>query len=596
MWNWLTRRPNRSAGTKAGRTAPRLEALEAREVPAILIQVDYSLDTGFFANPDARAVMERVAAELGNSVSADLAAVAPGGGNTWTATFFNPITGAQSAIPNLTVGANAIKVFVGARALGGGEAGFASTSGNSVSGSADWVGAVSARNWGGSIAFDTARNWFFGQTTAGLTANKLDFYSVATHELGHVLGIGTSNQWNSLARGGYFRGTNAMSVYGGAVPLAPDGIHWADGLTVGGRAVSLDPSITYGHRVGWSSLDAAALRDLGWGGAAGTAAALNPQPVAVAAGGAVSLVAATGGTLAPTGAQFVPFAGYTGELRVAAGDFNGDGVTDYAAATGIGVQATVAIIDGRDGSFLVPPTVLWAGYTGGFYLAAGDIDGDGRAELVVAAGAGAPPVVATFRVGGGGLQLQAVFTAFDAGWYGGGIRVAAGDLNHDGYADVVVTTASGLGAVATYSGADLRRGTAKYLFAPFVPLAGSPYGLSAAVGDMDGDGYADLALTFERGGPAVVAVWSGAALSRKPNTPADQIPAVAVFLALPDDTAGARLTMRDLDGDGRADLVVASGNPSNPVVRAFTLAQAVGGGGASAYPLGSTTSSGIYVG
>ena len=66
--------------------------------------------------------------------------------------------------------------------------------------------------------------------------------------------------------------------------------------------------------------------------------------------------------------------------------------------------------------------------------------------------------------------------------------------------------------------------------------------------------------------------------------------------ALPDDTAGARLAMRDLDGDGRADLVVASGNPSNPVVRAFTLAQAVGGGGASAYPLGSTTSSGIYVG
>ena len=39
----------------------RLEVLEAREVPAVLLQIDYSYDTGFFKNnADARAVMERV--------------------------------------------------------------------------------------------------------------------------------------------------------------------------------------------------------------------------------------------------------------------------------------------------------------------------------------------------------------------------------------------------------------------------------------------------------------------------------------------------------------------------------------------------------
>ncbi len=597
MWSWLTTRTNRITGQKARRAALRLEALEAREVPAVLIQVDYSLDTGFFANnPDARAVMDRVASELGNSLSADLPAISPTGANTWTATFYSPTTGAQTGISNLAVGANTIKVYVGGRAMPGSEAGYASSSGNSASGSSDWVSTVQTRNWGGSISFDTTQSWFFGQSTAGLTSKQLDFYSVATHELGHVLGIGTSALWNSLSSGGTFHGANAMSVYGGAVPLGPDGQHWANGLTVNGQRAAMEPSLPAGVRVGWSSLDAAALRDLGWGGGgvAPTAPVANPQPVVVAAGGALSLVAESGGTLVPTGARFTPFPGYTGELHVATGDFNGDGATDYAVATGTGTLATVAIVNGRDGSFLVPATVLAPGYNGGFYLAAGDIDGDGKAELVVAAGTGAP-VVGTFRVSGGGLQLESLFTAFDAGWFTGGIRVAAGDLNRDGYADVVVTTASSLGAVATYSGADLRHGVPKQLFASFVPLAGSPLGLNAAVGDMDGDGYADLALTFERGGPAFVAVWSGAALTRNSKTPANQIGTAAAFLALPGD--GARLSMRDMDGDGRADLVVAGGSQLNPFIRAFTFAQAVGGGGgASASLLGFVAPSGIYVG
>ena len=79
----------------ASRTALRLEQLEAREVPAILIQVDYTYDTGFFANnPQARATLEMAAAELGNSVTADLGAIVPSGANTWTATFPDPATGA----------------------------------------------------------------------------------------------------------------------------------------------------------------------------------------------------------------------------------------------------------------------------------------------------------------------------------------------------------------------------------------------------------------------------------------------------------------------------------------------------------------------
>src|SRR5262245_60708831 len=111
MWTWLlplTRRRDPRARPHA--PLLKLELLEGREVPAILIQVDYSFDTGFFLNnPEARATLERAASELGNSVSANFAAITPAGGNTWAASFFNPGTGAQTSLSNMTIGANTIR-------------------------------------------------------------------------------------------------------------------------------------------------------------------------------------------------------------------------------------------------------------------------------------------------------------------------------------------------------------------------------------------------------------------------------------------------------------------------------------------------------
>ena len=600
------------------RPALRLEVLETREVPAVLLQIDYTYDTGFFKNnADARALMERVATELGNGLNANLAAIAPGGGNSWTATFYNPATGAEVSIANPTIGANTLKVFVGARVIPGAEGGFGGAGGYILSGSTSWNSATLSRGhsgyapWGGSITFDSSDNYFFGQTTAGLTTSKVDFYTVALHEMGHLLGIGTSAQWNANISGASFVGSSARSAYGGPVPLSADRGHWADGVTVGGRATVLDPVLPRGTRVSWTSLDAAALRDLGWGTTVtspppvvsppppATSPVVSPPPatkkpptVAFAGGadGTLAVYRLDGSALTATGQRFVPFPGYRGELRIAGGDFDGDGITDYAIATGPGGPAVVAVLNGKDGSFLVSPTTPFGGYTGGLYVAAGDIDRDGKSELILAAGQNAPPLVQTYRVNGG-LQVQASFVAFDAMGWRGGIRVAAGDVNRDGYDDVVVTTGSMVGAVSMYSGAALRNGSATRLVADFAPFGALPIGLNAAVGDLDGDGYAEVALGLERGAPAFVAVWSGKALSRGAT---DSL--ANVLLALPVDMFGARLTIRDFNGDGKAELVVAGGGPVG-IGRAFTFEQIQSGdGAASVYPpvLGGT--SGIIVG
>jgi hypothetical protein len=625
MLNWLTRRANRTArraaAPKARRPALRLESLEPREVPAILIQVDYAFDNGFFANnPQARATMQEVAAELGNSINANLAAITPGGGNTWSASFYNPINGALTSVPNLALGANTIHLYVGGRAMGSSEAGFGGFGGYSISGSQAWISTVQTRGWGGfapwggSITFDTTKNWYFGLSGV-VPSNQLDFYSVATHELGHVLGIGTANQWKNLVSGGTFHGGNAMAVYGAPVPVSADGAHWANGLTIGGVRASLDPVLNYGTRVSWSALDAAALRDIGW--APGTAAPTSPvpaptppaftrvpvanlQPVGFAGGtdGTLTEYVLVNGVLTPNGQTFTPFIGYHGVLRIAGGDFNGDGFEDYVVANGPGPQSVIEIINGRDGSLLLNQTPIFPGFRGGLFVAAGDIDGDGKAELAVSADGGAGPHVDTFRVVGGSLVLQSSFFAFDNPTFSGGARVALGDINHDGFADLVVTTGGQAeGRVAIYSGAALRYGTATRLTGDFIPYVGFYGALNAAVGDMDGDGLAELALSPDQGTVAHIKIWSGASLVSGANP--NNLPPIASFYAYPStDPSGARLAMHDLDGDGRDELVVASGNPRNSAARVFNIAQAEAGGGGApvSYPVGAVTINGLYAG
>ncbi len=606
------------AGTALTAPALHLETLESRDVPAITIQFDYTYDTsGFFAShADARATLERAAADLGNTLTANLAAITPSGSNTWTATFFNPSGSGEISVANLNVAANTLKVYVGTRTTAGSEAGVGGPGGYRISGSTAWSSSILSRGhtgyapWGGSLSFDASMSWYFGQSASGLTSNKADFYTVAVHELGHLLGIGTASQWTALVSGSTFRGAQSMAAYGGAVPLYTDGAHWADGITVGGKATVMDPILPQGVRVAWSALDAAALRDLGWNTVSETTPpptvkvpVAGTQPIAFTGNldGTVSLFTVSNGTLTDTGTRFTPFVGYRGAIRVASGDFNGDGVTDYAFTTGAGPQTVVEIINGADGTLLMDQTIVFRGFTGGLFLAAGDIDRDGVDDLVISADAGAGPHIQTFRIVGGALQLQSSFFAFDNPAFRGGARVAVGDINRDGYDDVVVTTGGqAIGRVAVYSGAGLRNGTATRLVPDFNPFAGLWTGLNVAVGDMDGDGYAELAITPDRGGPAHVKIWSGATLTANSAVQASGLPLTASFYAFPPtDWNGARLAMSDTDGDGRDELFAASGNRLTSAARVFTYAQAVAGGaGASeVQPFNTTvTYDGVYVG
>jgi hypothetical protein len=580
------------------RTLLELERLETREVPAIAIQLDYSLDlranggSGFFeTHPEAKVVMNRVAQEMGQRISANLSAIIPGNGNTWTATIYNPVTGGQYSIRNLRVAADTIIVYVGGRAMAGTAVGVGGYGGYSWSGSQAWGRIVETRGWqgfstwGGSIAFNTSTNWHLGLTTAGLDANEVDFYSVATHELGHLLGIGTAPQWFSHIVGGRFTGPHTTSLYGGPLSVSGEGSHWADGITYQGQPLAMDPILNYGTRVTWTPLDQASLRDLGWANGSPvsppvTPPTVPPPPVSpppaglppvgmpgrlpvlvsgVGDGMVYVFARGTDGNLAYTGQSFQPFAGFTGTVRTAVADFNNDGVADYAFATSAGGPAQVRVIDGVTRRDLLPPTQVLGGFHGGAFIAAGDVNRDGRADLVVSADAGGSPTVEVYQINSGNLSLLSRFLPFNSNLRAG-VRVAMGDVNRDGVADLVVGVGPGVvPRVALFDGSSLTSTLPQRLNPAFLAFGRlMKQGVNVAVGDVDGDGFADVIISQD-GGSTRVRVWSGSTITAAPTMPLNRLAMYQQFFANGiQDRNGIRIVVRDLNGDGKAEVVTSA--------------------------------------
>ncbi|MBX9627941.1 MAG: VCBS repeat-containing protein [Gemmataceae bacterium] len=342
----------------------------------------------------------------------------------------------------------------------------------------------------------------------------------------------------------------------------------------GGAAAPLaggqDATVRIGDRFGFEFTQLASLAGLG----SGTATARLVLGIAVgsAAPGAGTVGAGAGGGPAvavynpdgtPKRTFFAFESGFAGGVRVASADMNRDGTLDTVVGSGPGRVAEVRVFDGVTGNELFR-TNPFGGFAGGVFVAAGDIDGNGFADIAVSPDEGGGPRVRVYR--GNGFTGLADFFGIEDPNFRGGARVALGDLSGDGRAEVVVAAGFGGGPrVSTWDGAALAGGSLRRPFADFFAFEpGLRNGTFAAVGDIDGDGRGDLIAGAGPGGGPRVLVFNGRELVAGRQT------VLANFFAgSAAERSGVPVAATNLDDDTRADVLTGTGAGSGSRARAY---------------------------
>ena len=250
--------------------------------------------------------------------------------------------------------------------------------------------------------------------------------------------------------------------------------------------------------------------------------------------------------------DFMPYdATFRGGVRVALGDVNGDGVADIVTAPGPGMPPLVRVFDGRDLSLINEFMAYDPKWLNGVFVAVGDLNGNGRCEIITGADSGGTPHVRIFD-GRTGKFLRD-FMAYDRN-FSGGVRVATGDVNGNGAVNII--TAPGQGMPPLVRVVDVRTLRPIGEFMAYDPKMNGGVWVTAA--DMTHDGRAEIITGADQGGPHV-RIFRG-------------LRGDVLFQFFAYDMSfnnGVRVAVHDVNRDGKLDIITVPG-PGVPVlVRVF---------------------------
>ena len=268
----------------------------------------------------------------------------------------------------------------------------------------------------------------------------------------------------------------------------------------------------------------------------------------------------TSGSITPTSfAAKVDFATGVNPFRIAIGDVDGDGKPDLVVTNGGSNTISVLRNTSTTGSITATsfgPKIDFVVGTSPFTVTIGDVDGDGKPELI-AAGTNAT-FVSVFQNTStpGNITASSFAPKVDFATGSAPYSVAIRDVDGDGKPELVLaklTTSVGVMRNTSTPGSINASS-----FAAIVDFTTGSGSISIAIGDVDGDGKPDLALA-NGGGSNTISVLRNTSTTGSIN--------VSSFALKVDFVTGSwpySVAIGDMDGDGKADLVVAN-DQSNTV-------------------------------
>lgn len=191
-------------------------------------------------------------------------------------------------------------------------------------------------------------------------------------------------------------------------------------------------------------------------------------------------------------------AAYAGSVSSGSSNSFHTGSSSFVVAQGRGSEPIVRRVNGQ-GDLLAEFYAYDPRFLGGVRLAMGDVDGDGEDEIIAGAGPGGGPQVRIFGMDG---KVEGQFFAFDEGERFG-IFMSAGDVNGDGIDEILVASDNGgTGQVRIFN----RHG---HLKGAFFPLGRTDAGIRVSVGDFDGDRAMEIITTLAGNGDGSVFIHDG---------------------------------------------------------------------------------------
>jgi len=262
---------------------------------------------------------------------------------------------------------------------------------------------------------------------------------------------------------------------------------------------------------------------------------------------------ASGSITATSFAAKVDFATGSYPVSVVIGDFDGDGKPDLAVANYLGSTVSILRNTSSSGSITVASFAAHVDFATGknpYSIAAGDIDGDGKPDLALADQGGNTVSVLRNTSTSGSITTASFAARVDLTTGNYPLGVAIGDLDGDGKPDLAVVNGNS-GTVSVFRNISSSGSIKANSFAARVDFATGSFPYSIAIGDLDGDGKPDLAVANYY--DATVSV-----LRNTSTTGSITASSFAAQVDFATGTEPNRVAIGDLDGDGKPELAVTS--------------------------------------